>query len=103
MLWHSTNPKIQDWVDFKALEFAQEESKGSRLNPIEWLGRYLYTNIHDVFFSEFLIVLHEWLSRLETQQRNFQGGAPDFIIEALEDVDEMEYFTRTIIKKTRRH
>ena len=74
MLWHPTKLEIQDWVDFKALEFAQEESKGSRLNPTEWLGRYLYMNIHEILFSEFPIVLHEWLSKLATQKRNFQGG-----------------------------
>ena len=76
MLWNLTKAKIQDWVDFKALDFAQEESKGSWLNPTEWLGRYLYTYIHEIFFSKFSIVLHEWFSKLETQQINFQGGEP---------------------------
>ena len=28
------------------------------------------------YFFKFPIVLHEWLSKLETQQRNFQGGEP---------------------------
>ena len=27
-----------------------------------------------ILFSGFFIVLHEWLSKLETQQRKFQGG-----------------------------
>ena len=74
MLWHPRKAGIQDWVDFKALEFAQEESKGYWLNPTEWLSQYLYVDIHDIFFSKFLIVLHEWLSKLTTQQRNFQWG-----------------------------
>ena len=76
MLWEPTNPEIQDWVDFKALEFTWEESEGSWWNPTTWLGPYLYTDIHDIFFSEFPIVLHEWFSKLETQQINFQGGEP---------------------------
>ena len=76
MLWEPTKPTIQYWVDFKALEFAREEIEGSRWNPTEWLGRYLYTDIHEIFFSEFPIVLHEWLSKLATQQRNFQRGEP---------------------------
>ena len=71
MLWHPTKPEIQDWVDFKELEFAREERKGSRCNPTEWLGWYLYTDIHKILFSEFSILLHEWLSKLETQQSNF--------------------------------
>ena len=36
---------------------------------------HLYRHIRD-FISEFPIVLHEWLSKLATQQRNFQGGEP---------------------------
>ena len=37
--------------------------------PTEWLERYLYTDIHEIFFSEFPIVLHEWLSKLATQKK----------------------------------
>ena len=74
-LGHPTKPEIQDWVDFKALEFVREESKGYRWNPAEWLGRYLYTDIHDILFSELPIMLHEWFYRFATHQRKFQGGA----------------------------
>ena len=63
MLWQPTNPEVQYWVDFKALEFAREESKGSWWNPTEWLGQYIYLDIHDILFFEFPIVLHEWLSK----------------------------------------
>ena len=28
MFWPTTKPEIQDWVDYKAQEFAQEEIKG---------------------------------------------------------------------------
>ena len=66
MLWHPMKLEIQDWVDFKELDFAQEESEGSRLNPKEWLERYPYTDIHDIF-CEFTSLLHEWFLRLETQ------------------------------------
>ena len=54
------------------LAFAQELSGRSRLSPENWLDQYLYTDIHEIFFAEFPIVLHEWLSRLATQQTNFQ-------------------------------
>ena len=37
IFWQPTKPKIIDQVDFKALEFAWEESEGSRLNPAKWL------------------------------------------------------------------
>ena len=76
MLWQPTKPKIQDWVESKELEFARKERKGYRWNPTEWLGRYIYIDIHEILFPEFPIVLHEWLSKLATQQRNFQGREP---------------------------
>ena len=44
----------------------------SWLSIENWLDRYLHINIHEIFFAEFPIVLHEWLSRLATQQTNFQ-------------------------------
>ena len=37
MFWYIANSKIQYWVDFKALYFAQEESKGLQPSQIEWL------------------------------------------------------------------
>ena len=36
---------------------------------------FIYINPR-YLFSEFPIMLHEWLSKLVTQQRNFQGGEP---------------------------
>ena len=69
-------PNIPYWVEYKELEFSQKESEGCRWNPTEWLVRLLYTNIHNILFFEFPIVLHEWLSKLESQQEKFQGGEP---------------------------
>ena len=38
----------------------------------KWIDKYIYSDIHEIFFVEFPILLHEWLSRLETKQTNFQ-------------------------------
>ena len=54
------------------LTFAQEESTGSRLSIENWLDGYIYSDIHEIFFAEFPIVLHKWLSILETRQKKFQ-------------------------------
>ena len=37
-----------------------------------WVNEYIYSDIHDIFFVEFSIVLHEWLSRLVTRIKKFQ-------------------------------
>ena len=67
MLWHLTKKEIEDWLESKTVAFAQEESARSRLSTKNWLGRYIFSDIHDIFFEYFPIVLHEWLSILETQ------------------------------------
>ena len=72
MLWHPTKNMIEDWVESKTLEFAQEESTGSQLSVGKWVDEYIYFDIHEVFFAEFPIVLHEWLSILARRQTNFQ-------------------------------
>ena len=36
------------------------------------MDEYIYFDIHEVFFVEFPIVLHEWLSILARWQTNFQ-------------------------------
>ena len=72
MLWHPTKNEIEDWLDSKTLAFAQEESIGTRLSAENWVDEYIYSDIHEIFFGEFPILLHEWLSRLVTKQTKFQ-------------------------------
>ena len=71
MLWHSMKKEIEDWLDSKMLEFVQEESIGTWLSTKNWIDEYIYSDIHKIFFTEFPILLHEWLSRLVTKQTNF--------------------------------
>ena len=49
----------------------------------ECLGRNIYSNIHEYFFVEFLIILYEWLEQLAYQKTDFQGGKPTFWIPEL--------------------
>ena len=64
----------EDWMESKVLEFARRERVGSRaqLNLEAWLELYLYIDLHEIFFVEFPIVPHEWLSILARRQTNFQ-------------------------------
>ena len=71
-MWNPTKNEIEDWLESKMLTFAQEESAGSQLSIKKWVDEYIYSYIHEIFFAEFPIVMHEWLSRLVTWQTNFQ-------------------------------
>ena len=44
----------------------------TRLSTENWIDEYIYSDIHEIFFAEFPILLYEWLSRLVTKQTNFQ-------------------------------
>ena len=65
MFLNPTKKEIEDWLKPKTLAIAQEEIAGSRLSAENWVDEYIYSDIHEVFFAYFPIVLHEWLSRLE--------------------------------------
>ena len=59
-------------MDSKTLAFTQEDSAGTWLRAENWIDKYIYSDIHEIFFAEFPILLHEWLSRLATKQTNLQ-------------------------------
>ena len=51
-------------MESKEREFVEQENRNPRLSIEEWLQRYIFTDLHEIFFATFPIVLHEWLSRL---------------------------------------
>ena len=71
MLWHLTKKEIGDWLESKMLAFVQYERAGSWLSKENWVDEYIYSDIHEVFFVEFHVILHEWLTRLETRKKKF--------------------------------
>ena len=62
--WHPSKEEIEKWVQSKEREFAEQENKNPRLSIEEWLQRYIFTDLHEIFFATFPIELHEWISRL---------------------------------------
>ena len=64
-MWHSKKNEIEEWVESKMIAFAQEERVGSWLSAKKGVDKYTYSDIHEIFFAEFPIVLHKWFSRLE--------------------------------------
>ena len=67
MVWHPTTEEIEDWMEAKTLVFAQEESARMQFSAERWLDDYIYSDIHEIFFVEFPIILHEWLVGLESR------------------------------------
>jgi hypothetical protein len=50
-------------VGKEAMRLAREKNRNPRLNDEQW-SRYVFTDLHKIFFGEFSIILTEWLERI---------------------------------------
>ena len=62
--WHHQKEEIENWVESKEKEFAKQKNRNLRISTEDWLQRYVFSDIHEVFFTIFPTELHVWLSRL---------------------------------------
>ena len=74
--WNPTKKEIGDWLDRKIHEFAAQKNKNSWLTKKQWLDRYLYTEIHEIFFFSFPIELYEWITKLADNQGRWKLDGP---------------------------
>jgi hypothetical protein len=63
--WHPSKEEIENWIESKEKEFTEEENRNHRLSTKDWLKRYIFSDIHEVFFANFPTELLAWLSILE--------------------------------------
>jgi len=45
--------EIEDLLDEKLHEFVVEENKTPQISEKRWLDYYIYTEIHEIFFTSF--------------------------------------------------
>jgi hypothetical protein len=64
-LWNPTKEKIEGWLRTKELEFAQKDNRNPRITPRKYLDKYVFTDLHEVFFCDFSHLLQEWMLRLK--------------------------------------
>jgi DNA-directed RNA polymerase len=57
--------KIERWLKTKELEFVQKDNKNPNLTPHKYLDKYVFSDLHEVFFCDFAHLLQEWLLRLK--------------------------------------
>ena len=74
-----------------AREFAAKENQIYILLTEEWLGRHIYSDIHEYFFYNFWTILYEWLAQLSYQKTKFQGGEPTYwTLEMIQQLKELD-------------
>ena len=62
--WHPTKEELNHQVESKEKEFAEKENKSPRLSTQDWLQKYIFTDLHEIFFATYANELYDWLSKL---------------------------------------
>jgi len=93
--WNATKKEIEEWLDKKIHEFAMQENENLRLMKELWLDRYLYIEIHEIYFYSFSIELYEWIAKLADGQGRWTLESP--IVWTFELVRRLEAFEDKIV------
>jgi hypothetical protein len=74
--WFPSKTKIQKWIEEQEKDFAEAQNKNPNLSTEDWLGRYIFTDIHEIFFGGIHKELYEWLARLADTQFEIRFRPP---------------------------
>lgn len=92
-LWHPKLSEIEAWFETKTKEFAKIENGNPDRDCEAWSQKYIYTDIHEVFFSMFAWKLHSWLTRLTNHTGHVQRDRPaqwnQAIVQRLRNIDNV--------------
>jgi hypothetical protein len=87
--WFPSKTEIQKWIEEQEKDFDEAQNKNHRLSTKDWLGRYIFTNIHKIFFGGIHKELYKSLARLVDTQFEIRSRPP-------------VVWTSTLIKKVKR-
>jgi hypothetical protein len=87
--WFPSKTEIQKWIEDQEKDFAEAHNKYPNLSTEDWLERYIFTDIHEIFFGGIHQELYEWLARLADTQFEIRYRPP-------------VVWTSTLIKKVKR-
>ena len=66
--------EIGDWLDETYLKFTEQENKDPHRSTNDFLQRYVFCDVYEIFFGSIHIELHQWVSRLAERRTNFRRG-----------------------------
>ena len=75
-LWHPELSEIEAWFEAKAKEFAEIENRNPNCGSEAWLQKYIYTDVHEVFFTMFPSELDSQVERLANSTGYVQSDIP---------------------------
>jgi hypothetical protein len=74
--WFPSKTKIQKWIEDQEKDFTEAQNKNPNLSTEDWLEKYIFTDIHKIFFGGIHQELHEWLARLADTQFEIRPRSP---------------------------
>jgi hypothetical protein len=63
--WRPTKEEIERRLKTKEIEFVQQDNTNPRVTPHKYIEKYVFTDLHEVFFCDFPHLLQEWILRLK--------------------------------------
>jgi hypothetical protein len=91
--WHLELSEIDAWFETKTREFVKKENRNPNHDNEVWLQKYIYTNVHKVFFATFPSELHSWLARLADCSGHTKSDKPaqwnQEVVQILKNIDNI--------------
>ena len=75
-LWYPELSEIDTWFATKTKEFTETENRNPNHDSEAWLQKYIYIDVHKVFFATFPSELHSWLDILADCSGHEQSDRP---------------------------
>jgi hypothetical protein len=66
--WFPLKTETQKWIEDQEKDFIEAQNKNPNLSLEDWLEKYIFTDIHEIFFGGIHQELYEWLARLADTQ-----------------------------------
>jgi hypothetical protein len=74
--WFPSKIEIHKWIEEQEKDFVEAQNKNPNLSIEDWLGRYIFTDIHEIFFAGIHKELYEWLARLADTEFEIRSRPP---------------------------
>jgi hypothetical protein len=59
-MWFPSKTEILKWTKEQENDFAKDQNKNPNLSIEDWLGRYIFTDVHKILFGGIHKELYEW-------------------------------------------
>jgi hypothetical protein len=74
--WFPSKTEIQRWIEEQENDFVESQKTNPNISTKDWLGRYIFTDIHKIFFGGIHKELYELLARLADTQFDIRSRIP---------------------------